>query len=75
MKNIKLAYLLLIPGLTALWLLADNIFSLPFEFFAYRTPLLNFSGIIGIQIASGSPARRSSCFNGVRKPVERAIAV
>ena len=52
MKNIKLAYLVLVAGMTALWLLADNILSLPYEFFALRPSLINYSGIIGIGVMS-----------------------
>ena len=73
MKNIKLAYLLLIAGLTALWLLADNILSIPYDFFAYRASLINYSGIIGIGVMSVGmilamrPAALESVLGGLDK--------
>lgn len=52
MKNIKAAYCYLLLGLSALWLLADPVFSSPYAFFALRASLVNYSGIIGIGLMS-----------------------
>lgn len=52
MKNIKLSYLILIFGLTGLWLAADTVLSAPYEFFALRTSLINYTGILGIAVMS-----------------------
>jgi len=48
MKNIKLSYFALIAALTFLWLVSDTVLSTNYEFFALRTSLLNYSGIICI---------------------------
>lgn len=48
MKNIKLSYLLLFVGLSVLWLLADDVLSREYEFFALRGSLVNYSGILAM---------------------------
>lgn len=48
MKNIKLVYLLLFVVLSALWLMADKVLSTPYEFFALRASLVNYTGILAI---------------------------
>lgn len=48
MKNIKRSYLVLLLGLSLLWLLADNLFSVPYEFFALRSSLVNYTGILAM---------------------------
>lgn len=52
MKNIKLSYLLLIALLTVLWLLADTVLSAPYQFFALRTSMMNYTGIIAMGVMS-----------------------
>lgn len=48
MKNIKLSYFVLIIALTGLWLMADPILSAQYQFFALRSSLVNYTGILGI---------------------------
>lgn len=73
MKNIKLAYLLLIGVLTLLWLMADGIIGAPYQFFALRTSMMNYTGIIGIgamsvgMILSMRPARIEPLLGGLDK--------
>jgi predicted ferric reductase len=52
MKNIKLTYGLLITVLTVLWLVADTVVADPYQFFALRASLMNYTGIIGIGVMS-----------------------
>lgn len=52
MKNIKLVFGGFLLLLTALWLLADPLLSTPYQFFALRTSLVNYSGIIAIGVMS-----------------------
>lgn len=48
MKNIKLSYLLLLTLLSGLWLMADTVLSGPFQIFALRSSMMNYTGIIAI---------------------------
>lgn len=48
MKNIRIVYAILFVGLTALWLLADNILSGPHSFFPVRASLVNFTGVLAM---------------------------
>ncbi len=48
MKNIKLGYLTLYIGLTLLWLLADDVLTRDYEFFALRGSLVNLTGILAM---------------------------
>ncbi len=48
MKNIKRAYLTLFVALTALWLLADTVLSADYAFFALRTSLVNYTGVLAM---------------------------
>ncbi|WP_153115723.1 ferredoxin reductase family protein [Rhodocyclus tenuis] len=52
MKNIKIIYMAILGGLAALWLLADPVWSAPYEFFTLRAALVNLSGIVGIALMS-----------------------
>ena len=52
MKNIKRSYLVLLIALSLLWLLADNVLTAPYEFFALRSSLVNFTGILAIGVMS-----------------------
>jgi predicted ferric reductase len=52
MKNSKLTYAFLIVILTALWLMADTIVSAPYEFYAVRTSLAYYTGILAIGVMS-----------------------
>lgn len=48
MKNIKLTFSLFFVTLSALWLLADNVLTADYGFFALRNALVNYSGIIAM---------------------------
>jgi predicted ferric reductase len=48
MKPIRLTFLIILAALTALWLVADPILSVDYEFFAYRASLVNYTGVLGI---------------------------
>ncbi len=52
MKNIKIVFWGFFMAMSGLWLLADPVFSTPFEFFALRSSLINYTGIIGIGVMS-----------------------
>ena len=52
MRNIKLGFIGLLLGLTLLWLIADPLLSTPYQFFALRTSLVNYTGIIAIGVMS-----------------------
>jgi predicted ferric reductase len=52
MKNIKLGFWGLLLVLTGLWLLADPLFSEPYQFLTMRAALVNYTGIIGIGVMS-----------------------
>lgn len=73
MKHIKQGYLLLIIGLTALWLIADPIFVNDYNFFALRNAMMNYTGVIGIGVMSIAmilairPALFDSWFGGLDK--------
>ncbi len=73
MKNIKLSYAGLIIVLTGLWLVADPLPWAPYEFFALRTALMNYTGIIGMGVMSVGmilairPARLEPLLGGLDK--------
>lgn len=46
MKNIRLAYLVLLTGLALLWLFADGVLSAPYQFRAFQLSMINFTGIL-----------------------------
>jgi len=48
MKRIKLSWLLLLLALTGLWLLADTLVPTPLTYFAFRTVLVQFTGVIAM---------------------------
>ena len=48
MKKIKISFISILVILTLLWLTADTIFSQNHQFFAVRSSLLSYTGIIGI---------------------------
>jgi predicted ferric reductase len=48
MRRIRYAYLLIIAILSGLWLVADPVFSVEYEFYAFRESMLNFTGIVAI---------------------------
>lgn len=48
MKNIKRSYLVLLLALSLLWLLVDGVLTAPYEFFALRSSLVNYTGILAI---------------------------
>jgi len=48
MKRIKLSLLLLLLALTGLWLLADTLAPTPFTYFAFRTVLVQLTGVIAM---------------------------
>lgn len=52
MKNIKLSFWGFLIALTALWLLADPMLSMPYQFLALRSSLINYTGIVGIGVMS-----------------------
>jgi len=52
MSTIKHSYLILIGLLTTLWLIADPILSIDYNFFALRASMMNYTGIIGIGVMS-----------------------
>ncbi len=52
MKNIRLAFGALLIVLSGLWMLADPPLSAPYQFFALRSSLINYTGIIAIGMMS-----------------------
>lgn len=48
MKNIRIVCLALFGGLSLLWLLADNLLGTPYEFFALRRAMVNYTGILAV---------------------------
>lgn len=52
MKNIKIAFGLLVLGLTGLWLLADTLLPEPLTYFSFRTPFIQYSGVLGMAMMS-----------------------
>lgn len=48
MKNIKSSCLVLFLGLTLLWLLADDVLTRDYEFFALRGSMVNLTGILAM---------------------------
>ncbi len=52
MKNIKRSFWGFLIVLTGLWFAADSPISTPFQFFALRSSLINYTGIIGIGVMS-----------------------
>ncbi len=71
MKTINLTYAALVVVLTGLWLVADTISSTPYEFFAWRSSLVNYTGIIAMgamsvaMMLSTRPARAERFFGGL----------
>jgi len=52
MKNIKAALAGFCIILTGLWLLADSLLPAPFTYFAFRTPFVQFTGILAMGMMS-----------------------
>lgn len=52
MKNIKVAFWLLLLTLSAVWLLADSLIPDPFTYFSFRAVFVQYTGIIGIGMMS-----------------------
>lgn len=52
MKKIKITYVTILVVLTLLWLAADPVFSQSYAFFAVRSSLINYTGIIGMGVMS-----------------------
>ena len=52
MKNIKLALCGFLIALTGQWLVADPVLSTPYQFFALRSSLVNYTGLIAIGVMS-----------------------
>jgi len=52
MKNIKRVFWGFLIALTALWLVADPVLSTQYQFFALRSSLINYTGIIAIGVMS-----------------------
>ncbi|HEX5371608.1 MAG TPA: ferric reductase-like transmembrane domain-containing protein [Aquabacterium sp.] len=52
MKHIKVAFLLIMLLLTALWLAADTLAPTPFTYFSFRSVFVQYSGVIGIGLMS-----------------------
>jgi predicted ferric reductase len=48
MRRIRNTFLLLFAILSVLWSLADPIFGMPYEFYAYRDSMLNLTGVLAI---------------------------
>ncbi|GLU33332.1 ferric reductase [Trinickia caryophylli] len=48
MKKIRLAYLGLLAALALLWLAADNVFDVPYAFRAFRSSMMNLTGVLAI---------------------------
>ena len=54
MKNIKRVFWGFLIALTALWLVADPVLLTPYQFFALRSSLINYTGIIAIGVMSAA---------------------
>ncbi len=52
MKNINLALFALLLLLSVLWLLADTLLPEPFTYFSFRTPFVQYTGVLGIGVMS-----------------------
>lgn len=52
LKNIKFAYASLLALLSLLWWMADPLLPNGYEYFALRTVLINYTGVIGIGVMS-----------------------
>jgi len=52
MRNIKLTLWGFLILTTGLWLVSDTLFSIPYQFFALRSSLINYTGLIGIGVMS-----------------------
>lgn len=52
MKNIRLTYIVLLIGLTLLWLLADDLLAAQYEFFKLRASMVNYTGILAMGVMS-----------------------
>lgn len=52
MKHIKLSFWGFLIVLTGLWLLADPLLRVPYQFYPMRLSLINYTGIIGIGVMS-----------------------
>jgi predicted ferric reductase len=48
LKNVRLTYAATIIALTILWLIADDVFYTEYEFFAWRSSFINYTGTLGI---------------------------
>ena len=48
MKRIIIIYTFVMVVLTVLWVPADPILSMGYEFFALRTSLINYTGVVGM---------------------------
>lgn len=73
MKKISWLFYGFILGLSALWLVADNIFAAPMTFMPMRGALMNYTGIIAIAVMSVGmilairPVRLEPFFGGLDK--------
>ena len=54
MKNIKLAFIALVAGLTGLWFLADTFVSVPFSFFSSRFAMVQYTGVMAVGAMSAA---------------------
>ena len=54
MRRIELTYAAFMAVLTILWLVADPILWTAYEFYAFRTSLINYTGVIGIGAMSAA---------------------
>jgi predicted ferric reductase len=52
MKHIRWAFAALLGSLSALWVLSDGILRQPYEFYALRSALTQYSGVLGIGMMS-----------------------
>ena len=52
MKNIKLTLWGILALITGLWLASDTLLSLPYQFFALRSSLINYTGLVAIGVMS-----------------------
>jgi predicted ferric reductase len=53
-KNIKLAFIALVAGLTGLWFLADTFVSMPFSFFSSRFAMVQYTGVMAVGAMSAA---------------------
>lgn len=52
MKSIKVVFGLLFLVMTGLWLLADTLLPETLTYFAFRTPFVQYTGVIGMAMMS-----------------------